>query len=361
MRRFTFVLFLFLLVSGISAQTSVSFQIRELLTEARSLAGQQKFDEAAAKCREAMALDPKYVGPYFALGEISYIQMKFSESSEWFAKAIALSPDDKVLFVYKADADLNRKAFDEAVHACRSAIKIDPDFAQAYLLLGDTLRLGEMDLDEAAAAYRNALRLAPQYHDLVSRSGDYFSGKKSYKNAEEVYRGAMAADPDKMSGRFSLGRMLLKLDRIKEARDLWEGRTRDEGEVFPKFETLLLRAERLEAAKKAIAKTPDDAGALVELGEAVLDGDSWVVDGRQEKAIALFRQALKIQPGFVAAQKGIVKAYIELANISAGFQVNVETELAELKRLDPAQALKMEEYRASFKVPTVVVKPKKKQ
>jgi len=100
-----------------------------------------------------------------------------------------------------------------------------------------------------------------------------------------------------MTGRFALGRMLVKQGRLAEARQIWAGRTSDEDNSFPNFITLLDRAEKLKAATDALAQRPNDPDALVAMGLAVMEGDSWVVDRRQERAVEYFRQALKQKPG----------------------------------------------------------------
>jgi hypothetical protein len=44
------------------------------------------------------------------------------------------------------------------------------------------------------------------------------------------------------------------------------------------------------------------------VGIAVMNGDSWVVDGCQKRAIELFKKALVIKPDYPRAQYQIVKA-----------------------------------------------------
>src|SRR5919112_5881696 len=115
--------------------------------------------------------------------------------------------------------------------------------------------------------------------------GEVLARAKDEKGAEEVFRAGLAADPKRMAGRFELGRLLVRQGRLAEARELWEGRTTDEDRTFPNFITLLERAEKLKRATDALARKPEDPDALIEMGYTVMDGDSWVVDGRQEKAI----------------------------------------------------------------------------
>ena len=51
---------------------------------------------------------------------------------------------------------------EEAIAACRQAIRIKPDYAEAHNNLGNALKdIGQ--LDEAVAAHRQAIRLKPDY------------------------------------------------------------------------------------------------------------------------------------------------------------------------------------------------------
>src|ERR1700686_421931 len=146
-----------------------------------------------------------------------------------------------------------------------------------------------------------------------------------------------------MGGRFALGRMLVKQGRLSEARELWESRTSDEDRTFPQFIELLKRAENLKRATDALAKNPKDPDALIDMGLAVMDGDSWVVDGRQKRALVYFRKALELRPNYARAQYGICKAFIQGVDGSKDEKKTVDHELAKLRQLDTKLADELEE------------------
>ena len=148
-----------------------------------------------------------------------------------------------------------------------------------------------------------------------------------------------------MSGRFRLGRLLVEQGRLTEARQLWEARTSDEDRTRPSFITLLTRAENLKRASETLAQKPDDPNALLDMGLAVLDGELWVIDGRQERAIVYFKKALAIQSGFAKAQYNIVKAMVH--NLAKDDK-NLDYELMKLRQLDVLLAKEMEEYRKTY-------------
>jgi tetratricopeptide (TPR) repeat protein len=332
----------------VSAQGAQQGEAEALISTAFELYRQRKFDEALANYAKAASLIPNDFRPH-ALSALVYMaQMKLKSASEAFAKAISLQPTNKRLYWLKAMADAGRGAKDQALAAARKALEIDPQYAEAYAAIGETLRWDEKRRDEAIAAYRSAIKANPQFLQAYEPLGQLLIAAKDEKGAEEAFRRGMAVDQKHMASRFALGRLLVKQARLKEARELWESRTSDEDQTFPNFISLLERAEKLKQATEMLAQKPDDPEALVQMGLAVMEGDSWVVDGRQERAIVYFRKALEIRPGFAQAQYAICKAYIQLADTFKDKKKNVDEELVKLRRLDPKLAAEMEEYRKNY-------------
>jgi tetratricopeptide (TPR) repeat protein len=320
----------------------------QLVQEAYSLLQQRRFDEALAKSLKAAALSPKDFRPHAMAAYAYFGQNKLKSASQEFGEAIRLQPQRKELYMAKAQADHFRNAHEEALQTYRNVIKIDPNYAEAYAKIGSILRFDEKRRDEAIAALETAIRLNPKLLSAYDDLGDLFAYAKDDKRAEETFRKGMAADPQHMAGRFHLGRMMVKQGRLAEARELWEGRTFDEDRTMPHFIDVLTRAENLKRAKDALAKKPKDPDALIEMGFAVMEGDSWVVDRRQERAIVYFRQALELKPDSARAQYGIVKALIQIADTFTAEKPQFDREMAKLRQLDPKLAEELEEYRKNY-------------
>jgi tetratricopeptide (TPR) repeat protein len=272
-------------------------------------------------------------------------QWKMKSASTEFAAVIRMQPQRKEFYVLKAKADISLGEVDEAIAGCRKAIELDPNFAEAYATIGEALEHNEKRQAEAISAYQSALKMNPNLFEVYDSLGQLFVNVKDEKRAQEVYRQGMAADPKHMSGRFQLGRLFVKQGKLVEARQLWDGRTSDEDRIGPSFINLLTRAENLKRAVETLARTPNDPNALLEMGLAVMDGESWIVDGRQERAIVYFRKALAIQPGLVKVQYNIVKAMVQYLGKD---DKKLKQELAKLRQLDPALAKEMEEYRRTY-------------
>ena len=317
----------------------------ELDKAAMELYQQHKFEAALALCDKSKALDPSNFRPYAIAGLVAMAQRKMRSASTEFAAVIRLQPQHTVFYILKAKADISLGAAEEAIAACRKALELDPNFADAYATIGEALEHNEKRHAEAVSAYESALKINPNLFAVYDSLGQLFINVKNEKKAEEIFRQGMTADPKHMSGRFQLGRLWVKQGKLVEARQLWEGRTSDEDRIGPSFINLLTRAENLKRATETLAQKPNDPNALLEMGIAVMDGESWIVDGRQERAIVYFRKALAIQPGLAKAQYNIVKAMVQYLGKD---DKKLKQELAKLRRLDPALAKEMEEYSKTY-------------
>jgi tetratricopeptide (TPR) repeat protein len=274
-------------------------------------------------------------------------QRKTENASREFASAIRLQPKRKELYALKAKADAGHGAITEAMASARKALEIDPKYGEAYAIVAEGLENNNGFQAEAIDLYQSALKINPKLLMVYAPLGQLLVDAKDVKKAEEIFRQGMAIDPKHMSGRFQLGRLLVEQGRLTEARQLWEGRTSDEDRISPSFITLLTRAENLKRAGETLAQKPDDPNALVDMGLAVMDGEAWVIDGRQERAIVFFKQALVIQPGFAKAQYNIVKAMVQYL---AKDDKNLDSELTKLRQLDVSLAKEMEDYRRTYEV-----------
>lgn len=214
-------------------------------------------------------------------------------------------------------------------------------------MLGELLQFDVDTRAEAISALQTAIRLKPTLRQSYDILGNVLVEAKDEKGAEEIFRKGMEVDPKHMAGRFALGRLLVKQGKLAEARQLWDARTSDEDNTYPQFIQLLTRAENLKKATDELAQNPNDPGALVDMGLAVMDGDNWVIDGRQKRALVYFQKALQLKPDFARAQYGIVKAYIQGVGPKDETKT-VDRELAKLRKLDPKLATEMDEYRKTY-------------
>ena len=162
---------------------------------------------------------------------------------------------------------------DEAIAAYRQAIGIKPDFAEAHSNLGNALR-DQGKLDEAIAACRQAIGIKPDYAEAHYNLGNALQDQRKLNEAIIQYRLAIGIKPDFAEAHYNLGTALLDQGRPDEA---------------------------IAAYRQAIALKPDYAEAHHNLGTALQD------QGRLDDAQQAYLKALVLDPSNAAL-------YVNFAN-----------------------------------------------
>ncbi len=102
--------------------------------------------------------------------------------------------------------------FEEAVKAFNQAIKLKPDYADAYSYLGDSYyELG--DVKKAVDAYKQALRYKPDSAVIYDKLGTAYRGRGDYKKAIEAYNESIRLDPKAPLTHYNLGAIYANRDK----------------------------------------------------------------------------------------------------------------------------------------------------
>jgi tetratricopeptide (TPR) repeat protein len=137
-------------------------------------------------------------------------------AAEAYKTAIRLKPyyADAYLFLGSAYSKMGRYA--EAVEAFKTAIRLKPDYADAYFFLGAAY--SEMDRSaEAVEAYKTAIRLKPDYAEAHFFLGAAYSKMGRYAEAVEAYKTAIRLKPDEAEAYGDLGAAYLRRGNRAEA------------------------------------------------------------------------------------------------------------------------------------------------
>ena len=349
MKRLFLLLLACLFFANVATAQSTADEDKEFdakITKAFKLVDEEKYDEAEKVLKEAIILRPDDGRPYAVSGLAHYQQWKLEEASGLFALAIKVNPNNPVLYYYRSLAEAFGKTPKDGLPLIQKAIELRPDYADAYVLLAyqlDDEAKRKEALEKAASLDRIALLRFQGLANIAAWK------HKDAKAAEGIYRMLIEAQPDDDRVRGQLGRLLVNQDRLDEARSLWDEHPIKDEQTFPNFIVVLERAERLRDARKAYEANPDDPEILLQLGIATMDGDHWVVDGRQEKAIVYFQKALAIKPDFAKAQYQICRAYVQRADTFKKYNEDVDRELLKLRKMDKKLADDIVTYRNTYK------------
>ena len=162
---------------------------------------------------------------YVAKGSENYLNNKDQEAVEAFTQAIRLDPDYAEAY-YKlglAYGALGRKkeatgAYEKAVKAYERVTRRTPQDAEAHLHMGRANgKLG--DYDEAIKAYKRAVQLKKEDSDMHYELGLAYGKVARYKEAVETLRRAVGLDPENYRAQEALDEAKEDMERLKALRD----------------------------------------------------------------------------------------------------------------------------------------------
>ena len=262
-----------------------------------------RFEDAIARCRQALAGDP-----------------------------LLRSADVDLL----AGADaLRRGDVAGALRQLTAAVAAAPGSAEAHRILGTAYRLDDQ-LERSIEAYSTAIRLAPTDERARIGLADVLIDRERLDDAERALRETIQAVPQGVLGHYRLGRLLQARGNYAEALTELESAARSTPLVGqdPLHEMVALLyanqadfARAVTALRRQVAVNPGNADAHRRLG------DSYVRLGRADEALAEFTAALLVDPRNVLSLVGIAQLHL-----SAGTHVEAARAARAAIALDPSQA-----------------------
>jgi TolB-like protein/Tfp pilus assembly protein PilF len=128
---------------------------------------------AELEFQRAIQLNPRYPTAHHWYAMSCLVPMgRLEESLERILIAHSLDPVSSIISREVAAIHYYRRDFEVALEQCDQTIELNPHFAPAYVTLG-VIQEQQKDFDEAAAAFRRAVDLAPQspqMHGALART-----------------------------------------------------------------------------------------------------------------------------------------------------------------------------------------------
>ena len=180
------------------------------------LHGAGRLQEAERAYRHVLAAQPAHADALHMLGVLASQCGQPQAGLACIDQAIALKPTAAMFHVNRAAALLALRQLDAAEAACREALRLKRNCAEAYQVLGHVLS----DLnrpDEAIAAYREALRLKPDLPDLHNNMGLALRLVGRLEDAVVALRQAVRRAPRDLGAQSNLAGLMKELGRLDEA------------------------------------------------------------------------------------------------------------------------------------------------
>jgi len=136
------------------------------------------------------------------LGMIYHLQNRHREAEAALNRAITLNPADECAFNQLGRLYYDEERYPEAIQAFWTETTLKPR-ATTYHFIGNSYRYTDK-LEEAVKAYREALRLNPNYTKVFVDLGHTYSELALHSDASDAFRQALKADPNDIETRVAL-------------------------------------------------------------------------------------------------------------------------------------------------------------
>ncbi len=228
----------------------------------------------------AVARDRAEAYYHFSLG----LQARFSgdaqTSLEEYRKAARLDSGSAAIRVEMARLLREERKFDEAVAAAQEAVRLDPDLADAHLILAQLFQLrsestpGDEGLKRAAAEYEQVVRLHPGDLNTLQTLAILYGQLREHKDAARVWQLYLALDPGSFEALLQLGSHQLAAGEperaaasLKQALELQP----DSARVYQLLGEIYAQAKQTDQAilhyRKALELDPDNVRVQLALGD----------------------------------------------------------------------------------------------
>lgn len=279
-----------------------------------------QFEKAKQSYQQALNLQPQAAEFYAHMASLHAQQQQFQEAIGYYQKAIELHPNYAA--AYWEMGELWRKLGDrgQASEAWYRALQLEPSWASAkeHWRLGTAL--AEQDkLTQAIHCYEQAVRLDPNFAEAYHNLGVVCGKQGKWQEALRYHRRATTLKPNNVQFLAGQGRTLIALEDWNEAIACFQKVTKlnlNNTQGYPIFQHALAQIEQCQKAlvaqsyyhmaenlaqqqqwqeaitcyRQAIQRWPNQAHAHASLGKALAALERWT------EAIEAYQQAMELAP-----------------------------------------------------------------
>ena len=124
-----------------------------------------------------------------------------------YKQAIKVKPDYAEAYSNMGNSQTDKGDLDAAIDSYKQAIKVKPDYAEAYINMGNALS-EKGELDAAIDSYKQAIKVRPDYADAYSNMGNALQDKGDLDSAIDSYKQALKIKPDYAEAYYNMGIIL---------------------------------------------------------------------------------------------------------------------------------------------------------
>ena len=249
---------------------------------------QGKLAEAIAFCRRALEVKPDWSPAYVTMGNVQQAQGQIEEAIRFYSEALAFNPEYAEAYANLGSMLYKQGRFVEAVVNYEKAIALKPNLAAAYWNISTALN--QLGKTEAAKSYQEkALEINPQIGGVESflNQGDKLANEGKLDEAIAAWKQAIKLKPDLVDAYCQIGIILRYQGKLKEALNYLEKAL----EIKPDFVIahqhlcgILRDAIDLTLARQAVQKYSQMCGEIDPIMTAIYFISTYQVSGLNQIA-----------------------------------------------------------------------------
>lgn len=201
------------------------------------------YPDAARRYEALIARDPDDVANFTGLAAAYQAAGDLEEAGRQVDEALRLDPLNVAILVQRADVNLDRKRYDQALADSDRAVALRPDVASLWNSRCWTRAVSGKDLDKALADCDAALKMSPRMAAALDSRGLVRFRQGQFDAAIRDYDAALVESPKQAASLLGRGLARLKLGQKAEGQaDLAAATALDAG-IAQRFERYGLKAE----------------------------------------------------------------------------------------------------------------------
>ena len=257
---------------------------------------------------------------HIMLAEVNRKLQNHDAAIENYQKAIQIKPDYTDAYMNLGITLKNSGQLSSAVSTYKKILDIKPDDAETYYNIGNTFQVNN-DLDAAVEYYQKAINSQANYSEAYNNLGTTLMDKGELDSAIKNYRKALLIEPHDAEIYYNLGNALQDKGVLDEAIECY----RVAIEIAPNYANAynniavaLKNKGELDTAidcyKQVLRIKPGDANAYYNMGISLKN------KGEFPAALDCYKKAIKIKPDYAEAHNNMGTVLLDMFELDAAIE-----------------------------------------